>query len=269
MSRLEGSAATGHELVAASGQMAPREDVWAQIQAPHVLAVDSDPGVRNTLASYLGDSGFRVTAVADRRAMAIVLAESVVDLVVLDVELDSLDNIAFLRQLRSASEIPVIMVTRRNEEADRVIGLEIGADDYLTKPFSPRELVARIRSILRRCRVGVRQARPQGMRAYRFPGWELNLWKRRLKKDDQSTVALSRGDFNLLVALLANAQRVLTRDRLIDLSRLHSDDVYNRAIDVQISRLRRKIETDPTEPRYIRTERGVGYSFAAPVQSIY
>ena len=201
--------------------------------------------------------------------MATVLAEEVIDLVILDVELDSLDNIAFLRRLRSDSELPVIMVTRKAEEADRVMGLELGADDYLTKPFSPRELVARIRSVLRRCRIGLRQARPQGIRAYRFPGWELNLWTRSLKKEDQSIVPLSKLDFSVLAALLANAQRVLTRDRLLGLSRLHGDEVYDRSIDLQIMRLRRKIEDDPSEPRYIRTERGVGYTFVAPVQTVY
>jgi two-component system, OmpR family, response regulator len=244
-------------------------DAWAQAHAPHVLAVDSDPEVRKTLASHLGEHGFRVTGVADRRAMAGVLAESVVDLVVLDVQLDSLDSITLLRGLRSASEIPVIMVTRKNEEADRIIGLEVGADDYLVKPFSPREMVARIRSILRRCRRGWREAPTGGIRAYRFPGWELNIGTRRLRKDDGSCVALSKGDFSLFAALLANAQRVLTRDWLLDLSRLYGDEVHDRSIDVQVMRLRRKIEPDPRAPRFIRTERGVGYTFTAPVQAVY
>jgi two-component system OmpR family response regulator len=171
--------------------------------------------------------------------------------------------------LRSASAIPVVMVTRKTEEADRVIGLELGADDYVIKPFSPRELVARIRSILRRCRAGRHEARTEGIRAYRFAGWELNIGTRQLKKDDGSSIALSKGDFSLFAALLANAERVLTRDRLLDLSRLHGGEVHDRSIDVQVMRLRRKVEPDPSAPRYIRTERGVGYTFAAPVQTIY
>jgi two-component system, OmpR family, response regulator len=161
------------------------------------------------------------------------------------------------------------MLTGRHEEADRVMGLELGADDYLTKPFSPRELLARIRTVLRRRRAEVRQGRPDGIRAYRFDGWELNLNTRRLAAGDGRQVALSNGEFSLLVVLLGASQRILTRDQLLDLSRLHNDEVYNRSIDVQIMRLRRKIEKDPAQPRYIRTERGAGYIFGVPVETVY
>jgi DNA-binding response OmpR family regulator len=149
------------------------------------------------------------------------------------------------------------------------MGLELGADDYLTKPFSPRELLARIRTVLRRRRAEVRQGKPEGIRAYRFDGWELNLNTRRLTARDGRTVPLSNGEFSLLVVLLGAPQRILTRDQLIDLSRLHNDEVYNRSIDVQILRLRRKLEKDAGEPRYIRTERGAGYMFGVPVETIY
>ena len=144
-----------------------------------------------------------------------------------------------------------------------------GADDYVTKPFSPRELLARIRTVLRRRREEVRQGRPDGVRAYRFDGWELNLNTRRLTAPDGSLIVLSRGEFSLLVVLLGAPHRVLSRDQLLDLSRLHNDEVYNRSIDVQIMRLRRKIEPDQGSPRYIRTERGTGYVFSVPVETVY
>lgn len=240
-----------------------------QASLPHVLAVDDDPVIRQLMVDYLGQNDLRVTAVCDGAAMRAVLAAQVVDLVVLDLKLQSEDGMALARALRDDSAIPIIMLTGRREEADRVMGLELGADDYLTKPFSPRELLARIRTVLRRRRAEVRQGRPDGVRAYRFDGWELNLNTRRLRAADGRQVALSNGEFSLLVVLLGSASRILTRDQLLDLSRLHNDEVYNRSVDVQIMRLRRKIEKDPAEPRYIRTERGAGYVFGVPVETVY
>jgi DNA-binding response OmpR family regulator len=240
-----------------------------QAAPPHVLAVDDDPTIRELIADYLGQNDLRVTAVADGAAMREVIAEQVVDLIVLDLRLKSEDGMALARGLRDESAIPIIMLTGRAEEADRVMGLELGADDYLTKPFSPRELLARIRTILRRRRAEVRQGRPEGIRAYRFDGWELNLNTRRLAATDGRHVPLSNGEFSLLVVLLGSPQRILTRDQLLDLSRLHNDEVYNRSVDVQIMRLRRKIEKDPAQPRYIRTERGAGYLFGVPVETVY
>jgi two-component system, OmpR family, response regulator len=236
---------------------------------PHVLAVDDDPTIRSLIVDYLGQNDLRVTAVADGRSMGEVLEREVVDLVVLDLRLQAEDGMGLARRLRDESTIPIIMLTGRRDEADRVMGLELGADDYLTKPFSPRELLARIRAVLRRRRAEVHQGRPEGVRAYRFDGWELNLNTRRLTAPDGRVVALSRGDFGLLVVLLGAPHRVLSRDQLLDLSRLHNDDVYNRSIDVQILRLRRKIEPDPVDPRYIRTERGIGYVFSVPVETVY
>ena len=236
---------------------------------PHVLVVDDDPTIRELCIDYLGSHDMRVSAVADGEAMKGVLAEQVVDLVVLDLKLRGEDGMALARRLRDDSEIPIVMLTGRAEEADRVMGLEIGADDYLTKPFSPRELLARIRTILRRRRAEVRQGRPEGIRAYRFDGWELNLNTRRLAAPDGRTVTLSNGEFSLLVVLLGAPDRILSRDQLLDLSRLHNDEVYSRSIDVQIMRLRRKIEADPAEPRYIRTERGAGYLFGVSVETVY
>ena len=240
-----------------------------QAALPHVLAVDDDPIIRDLISDYLKQNELRVTTVADGRSMQAVLAEEVVDLIVLDLKLRSEDGMTLARRLRDESEIPIIMLTGRAEEADRIMGLELGADDYLTKPFSPRELLARIRTILRRRRAEVRQGRPDGIRAYRFDGWELNLNTRRLTTKDGTAVPLSNGEFSLLVVLLGAPNRVLSRDQLLDLSRLHNDEVFNRSVDVQIMRLRRRIERDPAEPRYIKTERGVGYVFNAAVETVY
>ena len=236
---------------------------------PHVLVVDDDPTIRELVSDYLGKNDLRVTAVSDGRSMQAILADQVVDLVVLDLKLRGEDGMALARRLRDDSEIPIVMLTGRSEEADRVMGLELGADDYLTKPFSTRELLARIRSILRRRHAEVRQGKPEGIRAYRFDGWELNLNTRRLSAPDGRSVTLSNGEFSLLVVLLGAPNRILSRDQLLDLSRLHNDEVYNRSVDVQIMRLRRKIEKDAAEPRYIRTERGVGYLFGVPVETVY
>jgi two-component system, OmpR family, response regulator len=235
----------------------------------HVLAVDDDPVIREAVSDYLGQYDFRVTAVADGRTMQGVLAQDVVDLVVLDLKLGNEDGMAIASRLREESAIPIIMLTGRREEADRVMGLELAADDYLTKPFSPRELLARIRAVLRRRQPEIQQGRPEGIRAYRFDGWELNLNSRRLKAPTGKSVRLSNGEFSLLIVLLGAANRILTRDQLLDMSRLHGDDVYNRSVNTQILRLRRKLESDPAKPRYICTERGAGYVFSARVDIIY
>jgi len=239
----------------------------------HILAVDDDAAMREMIAEYLAENELRVTAVASGTEMQRVLAEQVVDLVVLDLRLDGEDGMTLARRLREGSQIPVIIVTGKTEEADRVMGLELGADDYITKPFSPRELLARIRAVLRRFELARElQRQPHGpardertLRAYRFAGWELNLRSRRLSSPEGRRVELSNGEFNLLQALCAAPQRVLSRDQLLDLSRLHGAEVYDRSIDVQILRLRRKIEADPAFPQFIRTERGAGYVFDTPV----
>src|SRR5882762_11846228 len=235
----------------------------------HILAVDDDPSVRKVICNYLGDNDIRVTALASGRDIADVMAREVIDLLVLDWRMPGEDGLAIARRLRAESKVPIIMLTGRKDEADRVMGLELAADDYLTKPFSPRELLARIRAVLRRRQPEVQQGRPEGIRAYRFDGWELNLNTRRLKAPAGKVVRLSNGEFSLLVVLLGAANRVLTRDQLLDMSRLHGDDVYNRSVNTQILRLRRKLENDPAKPRYICTERGAGYVFNARVDIIY
>ena len=236
---------------------------------PHVLAVDDDPSIREAVGDYLGGHDLRVTTVADGAAMREILAQQVVDLVVLDVKLQTEDGLALARQLRSESAIPIVMLTARDDVADRVMGLEFGADDYLTKPFSPRELLARIRAVLRRRRPELQRGRPEGIRAYRFDGWELNLNTRRLKNRTGETVCLSNGEFSLLVVLLGAPHRTLGRDQLLDLSRLHGDDVFNRSVNTQIMRLRRKLEDDSHQHKYILTERGAGYAFGVPVETVH
>src|SRR5258705_556381 len=240
-----------------------------QAHEPHVLVVDDDPVIRQMVADYLVKHECRATPVADGRAMKEVLAAEVVDLIVLDLKLRTEDGMGLARALRDDSTIPIIMLTGRADEADRVMGFELGADDYRTNPFSPPELLARIRTVLRRRHAEVRQGRPEGIRAYRFDGWELNLNTRRLTAPGGKVVALSNGEFSLLVVLLGAANRILSRDQLLDLSRLHNDEAYNRSIDVQILRIRRKIAKDAAQPRYIRTERGAGYIFGVPVVVVY
>jgi len=189
--------------------------------------------------------------------------------VVLDLGLPHLDGLAVARALRRESDVPIIMLTGRKDEADRVMGLELGADDYLTKPFSPRELLARIRALLRRSRARETVADSLSrIRAYRFAGWELNVRLRRLRSPEGETIPTTNSEFNLLVAFLAAPQRVLSREQLLELSRLHDDEVYDRSIDVQVGRLRRKIELKGSSTPLIRTERGAGYVFTAAVETV-
>jgi DNA-binding response OmpR family regulator len=235
----------------------------------HVLAVDDDPSLRDAITRYLGQNEIRVTGVPDGEGMRAALASYVVDLVLLDLKLQHEDGMALASQLRGQSGIPIIILSGTADEADRVMALELAADDYLTKPFSPRELLARIRALLRRRRPELHQGRPPGIRAYRFEGWELNLNTRRLHAPDGRQMRLSNGEFSLLVVLLGAAQRVLSRDQLLDMSRLHADDVYSRSVNTQILRLRRRLEDDPAEPRFIRTHRNAGYEFHARVDIVY
>jgi DNA-binding response OmpR family regulator len=235
----------------------------------HVLAIDDDPLVRKMIADYLGDNDIKVTVCGTGGDVAPVMARETVDLVILDLKLPGEDGMQIARALRAESDIPIIMLTARKDEADRVMGLELGADDYLTKPFSPRELLARIRALLRRSRA--QETVADGLariRAYRFAGWELNVRLRRLKSPQGEIVSTTNSEFNLLVAFLAAPHRVLSREQLLELSRLHNDEVYDRSVDVQVGRLRKKIEVKGSETQLIRTERGAGYVFTAAVETV-
>jgi DNA-binding response OmpR family regulator len=232
----------------------------------HVLIVDDDRDLCNLVSEYLGQNEIRVTAVASGKQMMEVIGREAIDLLLLDLRLPGEDGMQIARKLRDESAVPILILTGRAEEADRVMGLELGADDYLTKPFSPRELLARIRALLRRARAQATVADAIAtVRAYRFSGWELNIGLRKLKNPDGQSIDLTKGEFSLLTAFLSAPQRVLARDQLLDLSRLHNAEVYDRSIDIQILRLRRKIEADPTQPQFIKTERGAGYIFSVPV----
>jgi DNA-binding response OmpR family regulator len=237
----------------------------------HILVLDDDPQIRALLSEYLTENGLQVSVASSGGEMSRLMNEEAIDLVVLDLRLAGEDGMALARSLRERSAVPIVMLTGIREEADRVMGLELGADDYLTKPFSPRELLARIRTILRRARgAAADPGREREIRAYGFAQFELNMRTRRLKKNgDGNHIALTNGEFNLLAALLAAPERILTRDQLLEASRVHDNEVYDRAIDIQVLRLRRKIEADPAQPQFIVTERGAGYIFSAPVQIVY
>jgi two-component system OmpR family response regulator len=235
----------------------------------HVLAIDDDPSVRQMIADYLTDNDIQVTAVGSGKEIAEVMARHTIDLLILDLKLPGEDGMQIARNLRAESDVPIIILTGRKDEADRVMGLELGADDYLTKPFSPRELLARIRALLRRTRA--HETITNGLsriRGYRFAGWELNVRLRRLKSPQGETIPTTNSEFNLLVAFLAAPQRVLSREQLLELSRLHDDEVYDRSVDVQVGRLRKKIEAKGARTQLIRTERGAGYVFTAIVETI-
>ena len=238
---------------------------------PHILVVDDDPQIRKLLHDYFTANELRVSVTSSGQEMAQILVDHAIDLVVLDLRLAGEDGMMLARKLREESAIPIIMLTGVRDEADRVMGLELGADDYLTKPFSPRELLARIRTVLRRTKgEALTEARQRDVRAYRFASFELNLRTRRLARHQpEQRIDLTNGEFNLLAALLAAPQRILTRDQLLEASRVYDNEVYDRSIDVQVLRLRRKIEIDPSQPQFILTERGVGYSFNSPVEILY
>jgi DNA-binding response OmpR family regulator len=232
----------------------------------HVLAVDDDPAIRNLIADYLADQNVRVSVASDSGEMQRVLATGAVDLVILDLKLGSEDGLQIVRALRAQSDLPIIVLTgHRRDSVDRVVGLELGADDYLTKPFSPRELLARIHAVLRRSPTP-QPGRDAKRVRYRFAGWELNSRTRRLNSPAGEAVPLTKGEFALLMVFLQSPQHVLTREHLLSASRVHDNEVFDRSIDVQILRLRRKLENDPSAPTLLKTERGVGYLFASPVE---
>jgi two-component system, OmpR family, response regulator len=236
----------------------------------HILIVDDDPGIRELLTQYLRKQGLQASAAADGRQMRALLATMRVDLVVLDVMMPGTDGLALCRELRDAKapHLPIVMLTARNDEVDRILGLELGADDYLTKPFAARELLARIRAVLRRTRMlPPNMAVAEPSHELRFGNWMLDTSARHLEGAGGVVVSLSGAEYRLLRVLLAHAQRVLTRDQLLSLARGREADVFDRSIDLLISRLRQRLGDDIREPRYIKTVRNEGYVFCADVLS--
>lgn len=233
---------------------------------PHILIVDDHREIRDLVSRALSKEGFRVSTAADGRAMRKVLANSRIDLILLDLMLPGEDGLSLCRTLRAESTIPIIMLTAKGEEIDRVIGLEMGADDYLPKPFGSRELIARIKAVLRRSKDTQTTASPgSAPQRYHFERWGLDTAARALLRDDGITVPLSTGEYDLLIVLVERPQRVLNRDQLLDLARGRSAAGLDRSIDTQVSRLRKKLELDPSDPKIIKTVWGGGYMFTPTV----
>lgn len=233
---------------------------------PHILIVDDHRDIRDLISRALAKDGFRVSVASDGRAMRKVLADSRIDLILLDLMLPGEDGLSLCRTLRTESNIPIIMLTAKGEEVDRVVGLEVGADDYLPKPFGGRELIARIRAVLRRAQSNIpRPDIDRRPRRYRFDRWWLDTGARELLSDDGVAVPLSTGEYDLLIALVERPQRVLNRDQLLDLARGRAAMPLDRSIDTQVSRLRKKLEIDSSDPKIIKTVWGGGYVFTPEV----
>ena len=231
----------------------------------HILVVDDHRDIRDALAAYLEKHGYRVSLADGGESMRKVLAKSAIDLVVLDIMMPGDDGLTLCRELRRSDDVPVILLTAVADETDRVVGLELGADDYVTKPFNPRELLARIKGVLRRTHsLPPRQRAPSGARIA-FDRWVLDVPRQELIGQDGVGVPLSTGEFRLLIALLDRPGLVLSRDQLLDLTQGRSAHVFDRSIDNQVSRLRKKLELEPRKPKLIKTVRGGGYTFTAEV----
>ncbi len=232
--------------------------------ANHIAILDDDPEIRSLLEQNLRSSGFEVSTASSGRDLKTILEHQTIDLVVLDLMLPGEDGLTICRELRTDSNIPIIMLTAMTHEADRIIGLEMGADDYLTKPFSPRELVARIKATLRRQGMVSAQSEDR-KRVATFEGWKLDVVRRELRDPEDVLVDLTSGEFDLLAALIDRPNRLMTRDLLLDITKGRQADVFDRSIDITISRLRQKIEDDPKNPQFIKTVRGKGYIFSAEI----
>lgn len=237
-------------------------------ERPHLLLVDDERSIREPLAQYLSRNGFRVTAVESASEARVRLNANAIDLVILDIMMPGEDGLSLCRHIRETSEIPVILLTARTEETDRIVGLEMGADDYVLKPFSPRELVARIKVIFRRVATGGQRVTAPDGANYSFAGWLLKTQERTLVDSEGVSLPLSTAEYNLMLAFVTRPNSVLSRDQLLDITQGREANAFDRAIDNQISRLRKKIEPDPKNPTLIKTVWGGGYTLSAEVRKL-
>jgi two-component system, OmpR family, response regulator len=236
--------------------------------AHHLLIVDDDKEICALLSKFLVEHGYRVSVAHDGRAMMQTLESARIDLIVLDLMLPGVNGLSLCGRVRASSTTPIVMLTAVGEETDRIVGLEMGADDYLAKPFNPRELVARVRAVLRRAGAPAASPLAGAGRVLEFAGWRLDVARRQLFSPTQALVPLRAAEFDLLLALAERPQRVLNRDQLLDLSRGRAAVSFERSVDVQISRLRRKLKLDSADPELIKTVRSGGYIFAAAVTAV-
>jgi DNA-binding response OmpR family regulator len=235
-------------------------------EQPHILVVDDEPAIGDLIRNYLSRHGYRVSVVADGAGLKRVMAESKPSLVLLDLGLPDEDGLLLTRHIRAQSNIGVIIVTGSGESVDRIVSLELGADDFVSKPFDLRELLARIRSVLRRTSNAASEPAGAGNEVVRFAGWRLELQSRRLFAADGAEIAVTTGEFDLLSVFTDNPNRVMSRDQLLQATHNRDAGPYDRAVDMQITRLRRKIEIDPDKPVLIKSVRGAGYIFTSNVE---
>jgi two-component system, OmpR family, response regulator len=233
---------------------------------PHILIVEDDPEISTLVTRYLRSNDCRVTGLADGRGVDQVMDDHRVDLIVLDLMLPGEDGLSICKRLRAHTQVPIVMLTAKGDEVDRILGLELGADDYLVKPFNPRELLARIRAVLRRSAIVALNPVLNGARVLGFLGWRMDRVVRELRDSEGTLVMLTDAEFSLLQALCERPGRVLSRDQLLDVTQGRSAGVFERSIDILVSRLRRKIEEDPHHPRMIKTVRSEGYLFTPMVE---
>jgi len=231
----------------------------------HLLVVDDDQEICTLLSQFLTEHGFRVSIARSAKDATRILEAARIDLVILDIMLPGENGLVFCQRLRADTMMPIIMLTAMGDEIDRIVGMEMGADDYLPKNTSPRELLVRVRAVLRRSGIAPTVTSTNKHRVLEFAGWRLVVTRRQLLSPSQALIPLRAGEFDLLLALAERPQRVLTRDQLLDIARGRTANPFDRSVDVQISRLRRKIEVDPKEPAFIKTVRNGGYIFAAEV----
>jgi two-component system OmpR family response regulator len=235
--------------------------------APNILVVEDDRETRALIAKYLGSNGCHVLTATDGQAMSRAMTDHRVDLLILDVMLPGEDGLSLCRRVRAESQMPIIMLTARGEDVDRILGLEMGADDYLAKPFNPRELLARINAVLRRQAAAVSVSAHQGATALSFLGWRIDFRLRELRNPAGARVAMTSAEFDLLRTFCERPGRVLSRESLLDFTQGRNAGSFERSIDVLVSRIRRKIETDPQEATMIKTVRSGGYVFTPTVEA--